>query len=160
MAHVYDYGMCSESDQSGIEAQKRYAKYAPQIIDLVIAYWGDWDKIAEYFPFSAEPMCASPNPELFKKSSKCRYDMLFNDKCDWECYHENCDYDFFGNDGTSSSFYSWEAYCGRQIFNPSESKTMIQFEIANHEGKTPIPDMETVKVSICLFLCFRSVNVS
>ena len=148
MAHIYDHGICSASDQSGIMALKSYEKYQVGLIDLILAYWDDLDKLTEYFPFSAEPMCASPNPELFKKSSKCRHDQLFNDKCDWECYHENCDYDFFGNDGTSPSYTSWDKHCGRPTFNPSESETLLQFEIRNHGHKTPIPDMETVEVCL------------
>ena len=153
MRYLYDYARCSSSDQTGAVQQETFAKYNSVLISLAMAYWGIWGKFTEYFPFSIEPQCASPHPGLFKQPPQCRYDMLFNDKCDWECYHENCDYDFFGNDGTSRSYTSWDMHCGRPTFNPreSETETLLQFEIRNYGDKTPIPDMQTVEV--CLWPC-------
>ena len=151
--YLYDYGRCSASDQSRSEARREYEAVSHDLVGLFQSYWDNWDKLTEYFPFSTEPMCTSPNPNLFKEGSKCRHDMLFNDKCDWECYHENCDYDFFGNGGTARSFTSRDMHCGRPTFNPreSETETLLQFEIRNYGDKTPIPDMQTVEV--CLWPC-------
>ena len=159
MRYLYDYGSCTSSDQTGAEQQKTFVKYGDVMLTSGMAYFPMWDKFTEYFPFSIEPQCESPHSGLFKQPPLCRHDMLFNDKCDWECYHENCDYDFFGNEVSSSRFHSWAEHCGRPISTPSRSKTMIQFEINNYEGKTPIPDLETVKVSIYLFFGFKPVGV-
>ena len=107
MQYFYDYGHCAASHQSDVEDEKTFNKYNGVIIELGMAYWNIWDLFTDYFPFSLERPCASPNPELFKEPPRCRYDMLFNDQCDWECYHKNCDYDFYGGDD------DWRGLCRR-----------------------------------------------
>ena len=115
---------------------------------------GEWDLYTRDYPFSLEPACKNPDLEVYKGAKVCRHDKLFDDQCNWECYHEECDYDFFGNDTTNFKYYEWDNHCGRPISNPSKKETLIQFEINNYNSTTPIPDMDKVEVCcVCVFFC-------
>ena len=146
MAYFYDYGDCSITDQKGSAAKAVYNKYVSTLVPTAMMYWHIWDRYTEHFPFSHGPACQTPDAEVFSGAKPCRHEQLFDNVCDWECYHETCDFDFFGNDSSSSMYTEWDNFCGRPIFKPDKTETMIQFEINNYDGKTPIPDLNKAEV--------------
>ena len=133
-------------DQKGAEKIAEFNNYATTLVPIAMMYYNIWDQYTEYFPFSHGPACATPDDAVFAGAKPCRHEQLFDDKCDWECFHKACEYDFFGNDGTNSSYTEWDNHCGKPIFAPSEAETMLQFEVNNYNGKTPVPDMDEVQV--------------